>query len=214
MLSTLQPPRCSLSRFTLHLPSKPSFFHSKQTPLSTPHSTLTDQLPTSNSSQPLQSQILSIRHSLLSRQITATQLADSYLNRLRALEHHLKSFLHVSETVRSDAREIDDKILRNEELGPLAGVLVAVKDNICTAGMPSTAGSRILDGYRPPFDATAVKKIKELGGIVIGKTNLDEFGMGSSTEASAFQVFVLFNIYNCPLLIIIWDSRKLGAGSV
>ncbi|XP_004140137.1 glutamyl-tRNA(Gln) amidotransferase subunit A, chloroplastic/mitochondrial [Cucumis sativus] len=188
MLSTLQPPRCSLSRFTLHLPSKPSFFHSKQTPLSTPHSTLTDQLPTSNSSQPLQSQILSIRHSLLSRQITATQLADSYLNRLRALEPHLKSFLHVSETVRSDAREIDDKILRNEELGPLAGVLVAVKDNICTAGMPSTAGSRILDGYRPPFDATAVKRIKELGGIVIGKTNLDEFGMGSSTEASAFQV--------------------------
>lgn len=130
------------------------------------------------------------------------------------MEPHLKSFLHVSETVRSDAREIDDKILRNEELGPLAGVLVAVKDNICTAGMPSTAGSRILDGYRPPFDATAVKKIKELGGIVIGKTNLDEFGMGSSTEASAFQVFVLFNIYNCPLLIIIWDSRKLGAGSV
>ena len=112
------------------------------------------------------------------------------------MEPHLKSFLHVSETVLSDAREIDDKILRNEELGPLAGVLVGVKDNICTAGMPSTGGSRILDGYRPPFDATAVRRIKELGGIVVGKTNLDEFGMGSTTEASAFQVCVSFNIIN------------------
>ncbi|XP_022148036.1 glutamyl-tRNA(Gln) amidotransferase subunit A, chloroplastic/mitochondrial [Momordica charantia] len=190
MLSTLQPPRCSLSRFHLH--SKPLLFHTKQTPLSSPHpianSTLTDQIPTSTASQPLHSQILSIRHSLLSRQITATQLADSYLTRLRALEPHLKSFLHVSELVLSDAREIDDKIQRNEELGPLAGVLVGVKDNICTAGMPSTGGSRILDGYRPPFDATAVKRVKQLGGIVVGKTNLDEFGMGSSTEGSAFQV--------------------------
>lgn len=76
-------------------------------------------------------------------------------------------------------------------MGPLAGVLVGVKDNICTAEMPSTGGSRILEGYRPPFDATAVRKIKELGGIVVGKTNLDEFGMGSTTEGSAFQVFGL-----------------------
>lgn len=76
-------------------------------------------------------------------------------------------------------------------MGPLAGVLVGVKDNICTAEMPSTGGSRILEGYRPPFDATAVRKIKELGGIVVGKTNLDEFGMGSTTESSAFQVFGL-----------------------
>lgn len=108
------------------------------------------------------------------------------------MEPHLKSFLHVSESVLSDAREIDGKIQRNEELGPLAGVLVGVKDNICTAGMPSTGGSRILEGYRPPFDATAVKRIKELGGIVVGKTNLDEFGMGSTTEGSAFQVCVFF----------------------
>lgn len=57
--------------------------------------------------------------------------------------------------------------------------------------MPSTGGSRILDGYRPPFDATAVKRVKELGGIVVGKTNMDEFGMGSTTEASAFQVLTL-----------------------
>lgn len=88
-----------------------------------------------------------------------------------------------------EAEEIDRKIERNEELGPLAGVPVAVKDNICTADMPSTGGSRILEGYRPAVDATAVRRLRERGGIVIGKTNLDEFGMGSTTEASGFQVY-------------------------
>lgn len=98
--------------------------------------------------------------------------------------------MHVAdeESVLRDAQEVDRKIDRNEDVGLLAGVLVGVKDNICTANMPSTAGSRILQGYRPPFDATAVKKVMELGGIVVGKTNLDEFGMGSTTEGSAFQV--------------------------
>lgn len=87
-----------------------------------------------------------------------------------------------------EAEEIDRKIEQNEELGPLAGVPIAVKDNICTADMPSTGGSRILEGYRPAVDATAVRRLRECGGIVIGKTNLDEFGMGSTTEASGFQV--------------------------
>lgn len=73
-------------------------------------------------------------------------------------------------------------------MGPLAGVLVGVKDNLCTANMPSTGGSRILDGYRPAYDATAVRRLREAGAIVVGKTNLDEFGMGSTTEGSAFQV--------------------------
>lgn len=103
-------------------------------------------------------------------------------------------------------------------MGPLAGVLVGVKDNICTAGMPSTGGSRILDGYRPPFDATAVKRVKQLGGIVVGKTNLDEFGMGSSTEGSAFQVCVFFqlsyDIYSFPLFLVVLGFRKDGTGSV
>lgn len=94
----------------------------------------------------------------------------------------------MSENVLKEAQEIDQRISRGEEVGPLAGVVIGVKDNICTEGMPSTAASRILEHYRPPFDATAVKKIKEMGGIVVGKTNMDEFGMGSTTEASAFQV--------------------------
>lgn len=85
-------------------------------------------------------------------------------------------------------------------MGPLAGVFVGVKDNICTSDMPSTGGSRVLEGYRPPFDATAVRKIKQQGGIVVGKTNLDEFGMGSTTEASAFQVYICVYIMLCVCL--------------
>lgn len=86
------------------------------------------------------------------------------------------------------AQELDDKINKGEDVGPLAGVLVGVKDNICTSDMPSTGGSRILENYRAPYDATAVRRMKEKGAIVVGKTNLDEFGMGSTTEGSAFQV--------------------------
>ncbi|XP_021738333.1 glutamyl-tRNA(Gln) amidotransferase subunit A, chloroplastic/mitochondrial-like [Chenopodium quinoa] len=136
------------------------------------------------------SQILSIHHSLLTRQLTAVEIAESYLTRLRIAEPKLRSFLHIAdeESILRQAEEVDRKIERNEEVGLLGGVLVGVKDNICTSDMPSTAGSKILDGYRPPFDATAVKKVKELGGIIVGKTNLDEFGMGSTTEGSAFQV--------------------------
>lgn len=81
-------------------------------------------------------------------------------------------------------------------------MVVGVKDNICTADMPSTGGSRVLEGYRPAYDATAVRKIKELGGIVGGKTNLDEFGMGSTTEASAFQVFT-FHFFSG--FYVVWD---------
>ncbi|XP_045824804.1 glutamyl-tRNA(Gln) amidotransferase subunit A, chloroplastic/mitochondrial [Trifolium pratense] len=180
MLSTLQTPRSSLSRFTL-----PSTI---TTLASNSQSTLTTtQSPTTS---PPQSQILSIRHSLLTRNLSAVDLARSYLTRLRLTEPHLRSFLHIpdDQTIISQANDLDRRIAAGKDVGPLAGVLVAVKDNICTADMPSTGGSRILQNYRPPFDATAVKKLKELGGIVVGKTNMDEFGMGSTTEASAFQV--------------------------
>ncbi|KAG5579110.1 hypothetical protein H5410_049737 [Solanum commersonii] len=137
---------------------------------------------------PPHSQILTIRKSLLSREISAVDLAGTFLNRLRNTEPHLKSFLYVSDVVLKEAEEIDRKIAENEELGPLAGVLVGVKDNICTSDMPSTAGSKILENYRPPFDATAVGKMKKCGALVIGKTNMDEFGMGSTTEGSGYQV--------------------------
>ncbi|XP_060170243.1 glutamyl-tRNA(Gln) amidotransferase subunit A, chloroplastic/mitochondrial-like isoform X2 [Lycium barbarum] len=134
------------------------------------------------------SQILTTRKSLLSREISAVDLATTFLAHLRHTEPHLKSFLYVSDVVLKEAEEIDRKIRdNNEELGPLAGVLIGVKDNICTFDMQTTAGSRILENYKPAFDATVVGKIKKCGGIVVGKTNMDEFGMGSTTEGSAYQ---------------------------
>ncbi|KAJ9686041.1 hypothetical protein PVL29_015093 [Vitis rotundifolia] len=184
MLSTVQNPRFLL-RQCRHFPPKRRRFHSS-TPLflSQPQTLASTDL----SSSPPQSQILTIRDNLLNRRTTAVELAQLALTRLRITEPQIHSFISVSETVLREAEEIDGKIARNEELGPLAGVFVGVKDNICTADMPSTGGSRILENYRPPFDATAVKRVKDCGGIVVGKTNLDEFGMGSTTEGSAFQV--------------------------
>ncbi|XP_012466114.1 glutamyl-tRNA(Gln) amidotransferase subunit A, chloroplastic/mitochondrial isoform X2 [Gossypium raimondii] len=179
MLSTLQPPRY-LSRLPLRGRTKSRPFH-----------ILSSAQPVTKTSFAAdQSQILSIRDSLLNRHLSAVELTHSYLDRLKQTEPHINCFLHVSDPdkVLKQAQDIDDKIKRNEEVGPLAGVLVAIKDNICTADMPSTGGSYILEGYRPPFDATAVKRLKDLGAIVVGKTNLDEFGMGSTTEASAFKV--------------------------
>ncbi|PHU04221.1 Glutamyl-tRNA(Gln) amidotransferase subunit A, chloroplastic/mitochondrial [Capsicum chinense] len=120
---------------------------------------------------------------------TAVDLATTFLNRLHQTEPQLQSFLHVSDVVLKEAEEIDKKIAENnEELGILGGVLVGVKDNICTVDFATTAGSKILEDYRPPFDATAIGKVKKCGGIVIGKTNMDEFGMGSTTEGSAYQI--------------------------
>ncbi|KAJ6673593.1 GLUTAMYL-TRNA(GLN) AMIDOTRANSFERASE SUBUNIT A MITOCHONDRIAL [Salix viminalis] len=176
MLSTLQQPPRSLSRIPLHLKPLRSFF------------TVASASASQDQSSPPSSQILAVRQALLSRQTTATQLAESYLSRLSLTEPHLHSFLHISDSLLRDAQLIDRKIEKGEDVGLLAGVLVGVKDNICTADMPSTGGSRILENYKAPFDATAVRRVKEKDGILIGKTNLDEFGMGSTTEASSFQV--------------------------
>lgn len=178
MLSSVQNPRLfRLSNFH-HIPLK--CIHSS--------AASTAAVPAISSSPT--SQILTIRKSLLTGETTAVDLAKSFLSRLRRTEPQVKSFIYVSpeEDVLKQAGEIDRRIQNNEELGPLAGVLVGVKDNICTSNMPSTAGSKILENYRPPFDATAVKKLRENGAIIIGKTNLDEFGMGSTTEGSAYQV--------------------------
>ncbi|MQM20457.1 hypothetical protein Taro_053476 [Colocasia esculenta] len=185
MPAPTQSPRLLLAQCRLHnpghhLPRSRRLLHTPCAPAATAPSP----------SSPPPSEILSIRESLLSRQRKATEVASDYVRRLRGAEPTVRSFLHVAEEVEllKQAEEVDRAVERGEELGPLAGVLVAVKDNICTADMPSTGGSRILEGYRPAFDATAVKKLREKGAILVGKTNLDEFGMGSTTEGSGFQV--------------------------
>lgn len=188
LLSTLHTPR-TLSRLSLTRHS-----HSY-----TSRASLTDQTPTLTTSPPPHSEILSTRQTLLSRHASAVDLALSRLARLRLTEPRLRAFLHLpdDDTLLSQARRLDALIAAGDDPGPLAGVLVGVKDNICTKDMPSTGGSRVLAGYRPPFDATAVKRVRELGAIVVGKTNMDEFGMGSTTEASAFQVLSLLILHLC-----------------
>eukprot|EP00250_Pteridium_aquilinum_P019778 c24566_g1_i1 orf=73-1716(+) len=148
------------------------------------------------------SEILKIRESLLSREKSAVEITEDYLSRLKEREPKIKSFLYVSEHALQEAEQLDKMIASKAALGLLAGVPFGVKDNLCTLDMPSTGGSKILENYRPPFDATSVRKMKEAGALALGKTNLDEFGMGSSTESSAFQVT------SNP-----WDLSRVPGGS-
>jgi aspartyl-tRNA(Asn)/glutamyl-tRNA(Gln) amidotransferase subunit A len=113
---------------------------------------------------------------------------EAALERITRLDPELRAFLHVTtDDARREARIWDDRYARDGVgLPPLAGVPIALKDNLCTRGIPTTAGSRLLAGWIPPYDATVVARLREAGAVILGKTNLDEFAMGSSTENSAF----------------------------
>jgi aspartyl-tRNA(Asn)/glutamyl-tRNA(Gln) amidotransferase subunit A len=119
--------------------------------------------------------------------LTARALVDESLRRVAALDPRLHAFLHVTaDLARAQADAVDAKARRGEDPGPLAGVPLAVKDNLAVPGVPMTCASRILEGYVPPRWATSVARAVAAGACVVGKTNLDEFAMGSSTENSAF----------------------------
>lgn len=121
------------------------------------------------------------------RELTSTDLVRACLDRIDALDRRLGAFLYLDRPgALAAAREWDQRYARGTELPPLAGLPIAVKDIICTMGLPTTCGSRILEGWIPPYDATVVARLKAAGAIVLGKTNLDEFAMGSSTENSGF----------------------------
>jgi aspartyl-tRNA(Asn)/glutamyl-tRNA(Gln) amidotransferase subunit A len=118
---------------------------------------------------------------------SARSVVDEHLAAIEAREPELHAFnLVMGDSARATADAVDAAVARGEDPGPLAGVPVALKDNLCTRGVPTTCSSRILEGWEPPYTATVVQRVLDAGGIPIGKTNLDEFAMGSSTENSAF----------------------------
>ncbi len=125
-----------------------------------------------------------IMESLRRRESKPSEWAEASLARIRALDDRIGAFLHVDEEgALGAARRLDGETPNH----PLFGIPYALKDNLCTEGLPTTAASRILEGYVPPYSATVADKLRQAGGVLVGKTNLDEFAMGSSTENSAYK---------------------------
>jgi len=132
---------------------------------------------------------IEIRDKFLKGEISAVSIVESFLNRIATYDKEIGSFLEVfNERALKKAKELDAKLGKGEKLGKLAGITIAIKDNIHVKGEITTCASKFLTNYKAPFDSTAVKLLELEDAIIIGKTNLDEFAMGSSTENSALQV--------------------------
>lgn len=129
-----------------------------------------------------------IRESIIARRFTAVEVVTALFDRIKEVEPKVQAYITLCEEESLErAKEIDKKIAAGEPVGRLAGVPIAIKDNICTDGTLTTCASKMLGDFVPPYDATVIKKLLKEDAIIIGKTNMDEFAMGSSTENSSFK---------------------------
>ncbi|MCC6602563.1 MAG: Asp-tRNA(Asn)/Glu-tRNA(Gln) amidotransferase subunit GatA [Anaerolineae bacterium] len=146
--------------------------------------------------------LVELRAALRRGEVSSVAVTQAMLDRIVDVDNELQSYLTLTDELALEQAKAADARLANGERTPLLGVPVAIKDIICTEGVPTTAGSKILEGFVPPYDAFVVQKLKAAGAVILGKTNTDEFAMGSSTENSAY-----FTTRN-P-----WDHERVPGGS-
>jgi aspartyl-tRNA(Asn)/glutamyl-tRNA(Gln) amidotransferase subunit A len=133
--------------------------------------------------------IKELHEKLLAGEITSEKLTQDYFSEIKKKDGKISAYLTLTEDLAiTQARKTDEKVKKGKEVGILEGIPGAIKDNICMEGIRTTAASKILDNYVAPYDATVIKKLKDQGAVILGKTNMDEFAMGSSTEKSAYAI--------------------------